>query len=70
MINIEKNIPMPGIGEHIASALNTMEVGDSFILEKVDVNLRATLYRKMSNAAPRAFITRTVPNGTRVWRMK
>ena len=70
MITIEKNIPMPGIGEHIATALNKMEIGDSFLLGNVDNNLRATLYRKINSAEPREFITRSVEGGTRVWRMK
>lgn len=70
MITIEKDIPMPGIGEHISMAFAKMEIGDSFLLENVDTNLRATLYRKIKQAAPREFLTRTVEGGTRIWRTK
>lgn len=58
------------MGDHIAAALSKMEVGDSFLLDTVDNNLRAMLYRKISNAAPREYITRTIGSGTRVWRTK
>lgn len=70
MITIEKNIPLPSVGDHIGATLEKMEVGDSFLLGKLDTNLRSMLYRKIKQTAPREFITRAVKGGVRVWRMK
>jgi hypothetical protein len=70
MITIEKNIPLPGIGDLVGMTLAKMEVGDSFLLGKVDTNLRSMLYRKIKQAAPREFLTRAVEGGVRVWRTK
>lgn len=68
MIVIEKNIPLPGLGEQISETFAKMEIGDSFLLGSVGTTLRATIYRKMKNAAPREFVTRAVDGGVRVWR--
>ena len=71
MIDIEKNIPVPGFADLINTTLAKMEVTDSFLIDMAgDNNLRMTLYRRMKQAAPREFITRTVEDGTRVWRVK
>ena len=69
MITIEKNIPLPGIADLIGTTLEHMEVTDSFLINVGGNNaLRATLYRKMRQAYPREFITRSVEGGVRVWR--
>jgi len=68
VITIEKNIPLPGISEQLVGTLAKMEIGDSFLLGTANVNQRETLYRRMRQASPREFITRTVEGGTRVWR--
>ena len=69
MIVIEKNIPLPGFGDMISTTLAQMEVTDSFLIDLAgDASLKATLYRKMRQAAPREFSTRSVDGGTRVWR--
>lgn len=71
MIVIEKNIPVPGFADLLNATLAKMEVTDSFLIDMAgDNNLRMTLYRRMKQAAPREFITRSVDGGTRVWRMK
>lgn len=71
MIVIEKNIPVPGFGDMLSTTLAKMEVTDSFLIDLAgDNNLRMTLYRRMKQAAPREFITRTIDDGTRVWRVK
>lgn len=70
MITIEKNIPLPGVGDQVAQTFAVMEVGDSFLIGNLTPTLRATLYRKMKQAEPREFITRLVDGGFRVWRTK
>ena len=69
MITIEKNIPLPGIGDLVGITLAKMEVGDSFLVA-ADTNMRSMLYRKIKQAAPREFLTRAVEGGVRVWRTK
>ena len=69
MITIEKNVPVPGFGDLIGTTFQKMQVSDSFLIDFADdKNLRATLYRKMKQAYPREFITRSVEGGVRVWR--
>ena len=70
MIAIEKNIPLPSISEQLVETLAKMEVGDSFLLGNANINQRETLYRRIRQAAPSKYITRSVEGGTRVWRTK
>ena len=68
MIKIEKNIPMPLGAKMLRSALNSMSVGDSFLVGTAGVNQRCTVHREMKNHSA-TFSSRIEGDGMRVWRI-
>jgi len=70
MIKIEQNIKPPLSGKTIGVALNQMQVGDSFLLENT-AEIRQPLHQQMRKRKLKGqqFISRTLPEGIRVWRL-
>lgn len=69
MINIDKDIPLPGLHEEIKQAISKLKPGDSFLLPGLTVSGRTGLYR-LAKQFRTTLITRSVKGGVRVWRLK
>ena len=71
MIKIEQNIAPPRSGTTIGVTLDQMQVGDSFLLDNVTVDLRQNLHLQMRKRklAGKKFISRTILGDVRVWRL-
>lgn len=65
MIQVDKGIPMPSDGRS-KYPWKTMEVGDSFTVEK---KLRASVTSNMTKHGSRRFTTRGEGELVRVWRV-
>jgi hypothetical protein len=69
MIKIERGIPLPKKKKRAAVyPFDLMNVGDSFLVSKEKIKA----VRQAVIAIPkdgRKFVTRTMPNGLRVWRV-
>ncbi len=73
MIAIEKNIPIPNTkGRKAKYPFATMEVGDSFLLEKVPKNtvLNAARSWAIRHKKKHVFTIRFIDGNTRIWRIK
>ena len=70
MIKIEQNIKPPMGGKTFGIALDQMQVGDSFLLENIE-EIRQPLHQQMRKRKIKGkqFISRTLPEGIRVWRL-
>lgn len=69
---VEKGVEMPAGTKRINLPLDNMEVGDSFLIPDGNVSnasLHATLSR-IKREGVRAYTTRGVTGGRRVWRIK
>ena len=68
MIKIEKGVPIPLGAKLIRMTLNSMSVGDSFLVGVVTENERVIIHREMKNRR-HLFTSRTESDGMRVWRI-
>ncbi len=70
-MNIEKNIPIPGFNLVTLDLMSKMEIGDSFLIENPSKHARSYLQRFKSHStlAGKKFITRSIENNLRVWRI-
>ena len=68
MIKIEKGVPIPLGAKLIRMTLNSMSIGDSFLVGVVADNERMMIHREMSNHR-HMFTSRTESEGMRVWRI-
>ena len=69
MYKIEKNVPMPtarGYAKGLTDAIRRMEVGDSFVIEKLK---RQSVYGTASRLGDRKISVREVDGAYRVWRI-
>jgi len=71
MIKIEQNIAPPLGGKTLGAALDAMKVGDSFLLQNAPADIRQPLHQQMRKRKLKGqqFISRTLPEGIRVWRL-
>ena len=70
MIKIDKNVPPP-MSKAIGLALDTMQVGDSFLIEEDTFQMRQTLFRKARELKDKGkvFTSMAEEDGIRTWRM-
>lgn len=70
MIKIDKDIPPP-MTKLIGLTLNTMEVGDSFLVSENTFQMRQTLFRKARELSSKGkvFTSMAEDDGIRTWRM-
>lgn len=70
MIKIDKDIPPP-MTKLIGATLGKLQVGESFLIERVDDSLRNTLFRKSRELAPegKTFTSMMEEGGIRTWRL-
>lgn len=70
-VEIEKNVPVPKvIGPSTAKyPWATMEVGDSFLSHVSKIACLVSARAQAERKTGRKFITRTTPEGVRVWRV-
>ena len=69
MYEIEKNVPMPtgrGYAKGMTDAIRRMEVGDSFVIEKLK---RRSAYVAAKRLGDRKISVREVDGAYRVWRI-
>lgn len=73
MISIDKNIPIPPEGRRGKQERyypwKDMEIGDSFLSAENDAYIRRSMSYQNKNTE-KAFISRNVEGGVRVWRIK
>lgn len=78
---IETGVEVPRWGkvlsEEVAAAkkaIDSMEINQSFLIPKIDksncASIRAKIMPQLKFAKPKAFITRLMPDGLRVWRIQ
>lgn len=69
-LEIESNVPLPKERGVIKPVLAQMKVGDSFLVDGVDLgSVRSTAYR-YGLETKRKFVVRKSPKGPRCWRVE
>ena len=70
-VKIEKNVPVPERYSRSSAKYpwNTMEVGDSFLSHVSKIACLVSARAQAERKTGRKFITRTTPEGVRVWRV-
>ena len=68
MLEIEKNLPPPA--ERVKYPFKQMDVGDSFHVEGVNMQVMLNANYKAGKQLGMKFIARKDDNGIRVWRTK
>jgi hypothetical protein len=70
MIKIDKDIPPP-MTKLIGATLGKLEIGESFLIEKLDEPARQTLFRKSRElkAQGKLFTSMMEEDGVRTWRL-
>lgn len=70
-INIDKNVPIPEkVGRECKYPWRQMEIGDSFFIEGKRTNNMCSLIAAAGKRIGRKFISRTIGNGVRIWRIE
>ena len=73
MYKIEKNIPIArqkGRPSDFTQALAKMDISDSLFVEKKITLISSLLRGYEKRNAPKKFVSRTIDNGVRIWRIK
>ncbi len=70
MIKIDKDIPPP-MTKAIGATLGKMQVGESFLIEKMDEAARQVLFRKCRElkSSGKLFTSMLEEDGVRTWRL-
>jgi len=67
---IEQGVPVPRTRSQKYSELDRMEVGDSILFKGVNIHKIATSVFWRQQKYGKKFTCRSLPEGTRVWRVK